>query len=168
MIYNMLINGPPKARQGPFCHVGPPQTSSLRPPLRRVVVGSVYRVPKNTVQQVSADLDDIQAQLEHMIAAYPGLPIIIGGDMNCCLLKPGANSPGQRLQSLFTDHGLQLTNTSQPTYRPAGSLLDVLATSRPDLVIRAGVAMCHYGTPHDYSRLALRLTDGRVRGGSVS
>ena len=63
---------------------------------------------------------------------------------------------------------LEIANTLHPTYRPASSLLDILATSRHDLVTRAGVTRCHYGTPHDYTRLALRLTDGRVGEGLVS
>ena len=95
-----------------------------------------YRVPKNTVQQVTADLDDLELQIQHMIAAHPDLTIVIGGDMNCCLLKSGADTPGDRLRGLLAQHGLQTCNTRQPTYRPAGSLLDIIATSREDTVTR--------------------------------
>ena len=136
---------------------------------RRLLVRAAYRVPKNTVHQVTADLDDFEAQLQHMIAAYPDLTIIIGGDMNCCLLRPGQNSSsGKRLSDLLSQHGMQCCNTRQPTYRPAGSLLDILATNRSELVTRAGVTRCHYGTPHDITRLALRLTGFRRSAGPVT
>ena len=134
---------------------------------RRFIVGAAYRVPRNTVQQVTADLDDLEAQLQHMIAAHPGLTIIIGGDMNCCLIKAGSNTPGERLRALLDQHGMQVCNTRLPTYRPAGSLLDILATNRRDLVTRAGVTRCHYGTPHDITRLALRVTGTKRRAGTV-
>ena len=91
--------------------------------------------------------------------------MIIGGDFNCCLLKTANNccSPGNRLRSLLCQHGLQICNTTEPNYRPAGSLLDILATDRSDLITGAGVTRCHYGLPHDYTRLPLRLTEHRVR-----
>ena len=135
---------------------------------RRLLLGTVYRVPKNTVEQVTADLDDLEAQLQHMIVTYPDLTIVVGGDINCCLLKPGASTPGGRLRALLTLHGLQSCNTHHPTYRPASSLLDILATNRSDLVARAGVTRCHYGTPHDFSRVALRLTNFKRRAGPVT
>ncbi|KAF0295997.1 putative RNA-directed DNA polymerase from transposon X-element [Amphibalanus amphitrite] len=135
---------------------------------RRCIVGAAYRVPKNTVQQVAADLEDLEAQLQHIIATHPGLTIIIGGDLNCCLLKTGSNTPGERLSALLTQHGLQSCNTRLPTYRPAGSLLDILATNRGDLVTRAGVTRCHYGGPHDITRLALRVTGIKRPTGTVS
>ena len=48
-----------------------------------------------------------------------------------------------------------MTNCTRATYRPSGSLLDVIATNRPDLVSRSGVTRCHYGSPHDFSRVIL-------------
>ncbi|KAF0301764.1 RNA-directed DNA polymerase from mobile element jockey [Amphibalanus amphitrite] len=69
---------------------------------------------------------------------------------------------GQRLHRLLTTYGLTIGNTRHPTYRPAGSLLDVVAVSRPEQLVRAGVTRCHYGTPHDYTRVVLRCA-GRTR-----
>ncbi|XP_043234147.1 uncharacterized protein LOC122387763 [Amphibalanus amphitrite] len=91
-----------------------------------------------------------------MVASHPGATLVLAGDLNCCLLKPAADSPGHRLTRLLTTYGLRIANTEHPTYRPANSLLDVIATSRPDLVTRAGVTRCQYGTPHDFTRLVLR------------
>ena len=45
-----------------------------------------------------------------------------------------------------------------PTYRPARSLLDIVATSFPDCVQRSGVTRCHYGSPHDLTRVVIRLS----------
>ena len=133
---------------------------------RRLLIGSAYRVPKNTGEQLTADLDDLETQLQHMLVIHPGLTVVLGGDINCCILKSDTNnSPGNRLRSLLDRHGLQICNIAVPTYRPAGSLLDVLATNRSELVDRAGVTRCHYGTPHDYTRLALRLSEDRSRAG---
>ena len=135
---------------------------------RRLLIGTAYRVPKNTGEQLTADLDDLEAQLQHMLVIHPGLTVVLGGDINCCMLKSdNNNSPGNRLRSLLDRHGLQICNTAVPTYRPAGSLLDILATNRSELVDRAGVTRCHYGTPHDYTRLALRLSEDRSRGGQA-
>ena len=52
-------------------------------------------------------------------------------------------------------------------YRPAGSLIDVIATSQPGLVIRSGVTRCHYGGPHDITRLMLRQYRRRPTDGAV-
>ncbi|KAF0295996.1 RNA-directed DNA polymerase from mobile element jockey [Amphibalanus amphitrite] len=104
-----------------------------------------------------------------MVASHPGATLVLAGDLNCCLLKPAADSPGHRLTRLLTTYGLRIANTEHPTYRPANSLLDVIATSRPDLVTRAGVTRCQYGTPHDFTRLVLRCGGAgrpdRARGG---
>ena len=123
---------------------------------RGILFASVYRVPRNSAAQVTSDLEDIEGQVQHMVASHPGATLVLAGDLNCCLLKPAADSPGHRLTRLLTTYGLRIANTEHPTYRPANSLLDVIATSRPDLVTRAGVTRCQYGTPHDFTRLVLR------------
>ena len=91
-----------------------------------------------------------------MLASYPGAALVLAGDLNCCLLRPGADSPGRRLARLLATYDLQIANTERPTYRPASTLLDVVATSPSGLVTRAGVTRCHYGTPHDFTRVVLR------------
>ena len=88
--------------------------------------------------------------------------IVIAGDLNCNMLACTANSPGQRHRHVMATYGMIIGNTQHPTYRPAGTLLDIVATNRPDKMIRAGVTRCHYGTPHDYTRVALQCT-GRTK-----
>ena len=130
---------------------------------RRILFASVYRVPKNTSAQVAADLEDLESQLQHMLVSHPGATVVLAGDLNCSLLKPTADSPGQRLTRLLATYGLRIANTQQPTYRPANSLLDIVATNRPALAVRAGVTRCHYGTPHDFTRVVFRHGDGEKR-----
>ena len=88
---------------------------------RSMLFASVYRVPTNTSAQVTADLEDLECQVQHMLANCPGATFVIAGDLNCCLLKCAANSPGERLSRLLTTYGLSICNADRPTYRPAES-----------------------------------------------
>ena len=121
---------------------------------RSVLVASVYRVPVNTMHQKSSDLDDLEQQLQFMIAQHPRSTLLVCGDMNLCLLK-AAREKRNELEHRLSMYNIHVTNRTVPTYRPASSLLDVIATNRPDLVRRAGVTRCHYGGPHDFSRVIL-------------
>ena len=59
-------------------------------------------------------------------------------------------------------------NLDRPTYRPAASLLDVVATNQSDRVVRAGVTRCHLGGPHDYTRIMIRQgRDSRAGSGVI-
>ena len=134
---------------------------------RQIVFASVYRHPTNTRHQVEADLSDFESQLQYFLTQYPGATFVIAGDFNLCLIK---NEPqlGGKLSEMLTNHNLHLANTTRPTYRPAGTLLDIIATNRPSSVTRKGVTRCHYGTPHDFTRIVLRhVTPTRRRGAVV-
>ena len=120
-----------------------------------LLVASAYRVPSNSVHQLSADLKDLECQLQFMFARFPKATLVITGDFNNCLLRARRNNAPCALSDLFSNYGLHITNVSEPTYRPAASLLDVIATNRRDLVRRAGVTRCHYGGPHDFTRVLL-------------
>lgn len=121
---------------------------------RSVLVASVYRVPVNTMHQKSSDLDDLEQQLQFMIAQHPRSTLLVCGDMNLCLLK-AAREERNELEHRLSMYNIHVTNRTVPTYRPASSLLDIIATNRPDLIRRAGVTRCHYGGPHDFSRVIL-------------
>ena len=96
-----------------------------------------------------------------MIAAHPRCNIVLAGDFNACLLKTGSGTPGAKLREILNINRLIPVNVKTPTYRPLGSLLDIIATSRPEQVVRAGVTHCFYGGPHDITRLMIR--QGRDR-----
>ena len=120
-----------------------------------LLVASAYRLPTNSVQQLSVDLDDLECQIQFMLARFPRATVVITGDFNNCLLRARQARSPCALSSLFSTYGLHFTNVSHPTYRPAASLLDVIATNRRDLVRRAGVTRYHYGGPHDFTRVLL-------------
>ena len=122
-----------------------------------ILFASVYRVPTNS-RQLALDLEDFEHQLQHMMASYPRTTVIVAGDFNCCLLKNAENPSAHPLLSLLSTYGLHVVNKKYPTYRPANSLLDVIAISQTDLLLRAGVARCNYGGPHDFTRVALRCS----------
>ena len=90
--------------------------------------------------------------------------------MNCCLLKRDDTpaNPGHLLSQLLANYSLQPCNTTNATYRPANSLLDIVATSFPDNVQRSGVTTCHYGSPHDITRVLIRFGGHSVRSCHVS
>ena len=106
---------------------------------RPVLVASAYRVPVNTVRQLSIDLDDLESQMHFMLARYPRTTLLITGDFNDCLLRARTSGVPAAIQRLFTSYLMHVTNVKQATFRPAGSLLDLVATNRPELVRRAGV-----------------------------
>jgi len=130
---------------------------------RRVIFASVYRHPTNTHEQLTADFEDLEAQLQHVLTRYPRTTVIIAGDLNTCLLKsPTSNTgsaPRDWLHQLVATYGLHICNQVAPTYRPTSSLLDVIITNRPELVTRTDVARCHYGGPHDFTRVSLSQND---------
>ena len=127
-----------------------------------LLVASAYRVPVNTSRQLSLDLEDLECQMQFMFARFPRSSILITGDFNDCLLKTRKTTSVSTLSNLLSSYGLSIVNVTEPTYRPAGSLLDVMATNQQDRVIRAGVTRCHYGGPHDFTRVLWRRRAGAV------
>ena len=77
------------------------------------------------------------------------------GDFNHCLRKERGEGRAV-LSQLFDTYGFKIVNTTRPTYRPASSVFDLIATNCPDCVQRSGVTRCHFGGPHDITRIALR------------
>ena len=136
---------------------------------RYFLYASAYRHPTNTVQQLDTDMDDLNAQLNFMIAAHPGRLVILAGDFNACLLKARGAAPGTKLLETLRANGLMPVNQKRPTYRPAASLIDVIATNQNERVARAGVTRCHMGGPHDYTRVFVRQDcEGRAGGGAIA
>ena len=125
----------------------------------RLLFASAYRHPTNTVAQLTADFDDIESQLQFMIASHPGTAVILAGDLNACLLSAnsGLNTPGHKLRQIIQTYGLHACNSTSPTYRPAGTLIDIVITNQPELIVKCDVTRCHYGGPHDFTRALVRL-----------
>ena len=64
---------------------------------RQFLFASAYRHPTNTLHQLTADLDDLNAQLNFMMTAHPGKHVILSGDFNACLLKNKGGTAGAKL-----------------------------------------------------------------------
>ena len=133
---------------------------------RQFLMASVYRHPTNTQRQIQADIDDFEMQLQHLTAQFPAATIVVAGDFNLCLLKNESHR-GAVLSQLLTNYDLHLANSTRATYRPAGTLLDIIATNRPGAIVRRGVTRCHYGTPHDFTRIVLRQVGTISRRGAT-
>ena len=73
-----------------------------------------------------------------MIAAHNST-IILAGEFNVNLLDKSPGSPGQKFLKLTEPYNLRVCNTSVPTYKPAGSLLDAILTNC-NIVLRSGVS----------------------------
>ena len=117
---------------------------------RCLTIGSYYRHPTNTVAQITADLDDLEQQIQYVLTHSPGV-IVLAGDHNLNQLNATCRH-AKRLSDLFEAHALSVINRTVPTYRPAQSVLDGFAISKSCRVIRSGVLYCHY-SPHNISRV---------------
>ena len=132
---------------------------------RCLTLGSFYRHPTNTVAQISADLDDLEMQIQSVLSQHPGL-IVLAGDHNLNQLDQSTRAHGLRLAELFDTYGFYQCNRTVPTYRPALSLLDVIAVNRERCVLRSGVTHCHY-SPHNLSRAIISVSKIRPKGSVV-
>ena len=68
---------------------------------QEVVIGAVYRVPRSTAAALDADFSELDAQYQHILLHYPGRTVIIGGDLNCCMLGDPYSHPGSRRLTEF-------------------------------------------------------------------
>ena len=73
---------------------------------RQFVLCTVYRPPRHTVADLTADFTDLQAQLQHVIISYPHLKLLISGDLNCCLLKRDTEPAKRCLLEFVSDNSL--------------------------------------------------------------
>ena len=127
---------------------------------RCLTLGSYYRHPTNTVAQITADLDDLEQQIQLVLTRFPGV-IALAGDHNLNQLKVNCRH-SQRFANLLNTYELRLINSTVPTYRPALSVIDGIAISRTCHVIRSGVIHCHY-SPHNISRVFISISKCRVK-----
>ena len=80
---------------------------------RRLILGSVYRPPRRPVADPRADFDDLEEQYRRLQTDYPGVRIVMCGDLNCDLLKPECDSSKARLCELsdFSLHQCVVSST---------------------------------------------------------
>ena len=85
---------------------------------------------------------------------YPDSMICISGDLNCCLLKPDADTAKRVICDFMSDHSLSQC-VSSPTYS-AGSLLDVFMTNCRNVIRFFRVKFCHF-SPHKFIRVFITV-----------
>lgn len=126
----------------------------IRAGQQKVVLCSLYRPPIQTQARVSADLDELEQQLQHTIARHSG-PIILAGDIN--IHTRGNSTAATRLAELLAAYSMQ-QHISGPTFRSSGSTIDMISTNRG--VERAGTLHCDF-SPHVWSRVLMSFPDMR-------
>ena len=99
---------------------------------------SFYRPPRQTADDVTADLDDLQQQLETVSAQHSGL-IILAGDVN---IDMGSNTTAKQKFCQLLDAFDLRQHITGPTFRSSGSTIDVLASNGE--LQRQGVLHCDY------------------------
>ena len=128
----------------------------LRAGSHRLMICAAYRPPVQTQARVSADLDELEEQIQHVLTRHSG-PIVLAGDLNINLNSDTTAST--RLRQLLSTYSLQQHVTGS-TFRSSGSIIDVICSTHG--VTRAGVLHCTY-SPHNWTRALLHLPDYRPR-----
>ncbi|KAF0299822.1 hypothetical protein FJT64_027538 [Amphibalanus amphitrite] len=118
------------------------------------MVCAVYRPPIQTQARVTADLAELEQQLQYILTRHSG-PIVIAGDININMKTDSAAA--EQFRQLLRGYSLQ-QHTTEPTFRASGSIIDVIITNQS--VDRAGVVHCDY-SPHNWSRVLLSVSDQR-------
>ena len=68
---------------------------------RRVAVCSLYRPPGQTVGRVTADLEELERQLQHVLTRHSG-PIVLAGDANINLASD--STAARRMHELLATY----------------------------------------------------------------
>ena len=131
---------------------------------RATTIGCIYRPPSTSATQVNADFNDIEEQLQAVIASHPAQKIGLTGDLNSdAQTNPAAH---RRLIELQERYGLSNVVHQATFYRgDAQSILDVVLLSRElcDLPIPpvCTVEPCHFVAHH--RRVVIHSSIPRVR-----
>ena len=135
---------------GPQSHVEALWLKAKLDRKKAVLVGCLYRPPTANNAQIQADFNDIEEQLQNIIASHPSQRIIIAGDLNADhLTNPSAHA---RLVELER-YGLQCVVDHPTFYRGVTqSVLDVVLLSHalcsdlspPTCTVEVSDYSCHH------------------------
>ncbi|KAF0312825.1 Methylmalonic aciduria and homocystinuria type D protein, mitochondrial [Amphibalanus amphitrite] len=117
---------------------------------------SVYRPPRPTTDDVTADLDDLQEQLETVSTRHGGL-IFIAGDVN---IDMASDSTAKRRYCQLMDAFALRQHITGPTFRSSGSTIDVICSN--GTLQRQGTLHCDY-SDHNWARATFSLTGLRPK-----
>ena len=107
---------------------------------RGIAICAAYRPPSPAGAQLTADLEQLESELQTVLAEHRGL-LVLAGDLNCDLRVTTGNTPGGHLTSLLQRYSLSQT-IRDPTYPGSGSLLDVIVTNCAGMVVQSSVHQC--------------------------
>ena len=115
---------------------------------RLVMLCSMYRPPVQTSARVTADLDELERQVQYILTRHSGL-IFLTGDLNINinLASNSSSTAANRLRELLTTYSMQ-QHISGPTYEPSGSTIDMICTNSE--IVRSGTIHCDF-RPHRWS-----------------
>ena len=123
---------------------------------RRVMVCSLYRPPIRTAARVTADMDELERQLQYILTRHTGT-IIISGDANINLADSSNSTAAIKMRELLSTYSLQ-QHIRGPTYEPSGSTIDLICSNGD--VVRSGTCHCDF-SPHRWSRAIVTVPDFR-------
>ena len=121
---------------------------------RQLIVGSIYRPPRDRVDDVRADFADLDAQYQRVLLDHPLAKVALTGDLNCDWFKPQSNCSKSCLFNFLSDYSFHQC-VSSATFS-SGSLLDIIAVNDPDLVKSCDAQFCHF-SPHRFVRAFLSV-----------
>ena len=123
-----------------------------------VLICAAYRPPHTSARQDDDDIDELDHQLQHMLINHGGMMLVVG-DFNFDQSGRAAGRASDRFSALFSDCLMRQLITDT-TYRPSGSVLDLIFTNQTASVIRAGTVHCNI-SPHNFTRAVVRLPQHR-------
>ncbi|KAF0299344.1 hypothetical protein FJT64_027870 [Amphibalanus amphitrite] len=114
---------------------------------RKAMLCSLYRPPVQTTARISADLDELERQVQHILTRRSGL-ILLTGDVNINMADNNNSTASNRFRELLSTYSLQ-QHIRGPTYEPSGSTIDVICSNGS--VVRSGSLHCDF-SPHRWTR----------------
>ena len=130
---------------------------------KAVTVGCAYRPPSTNHSQIQADFNDLEDQIQQIMATSSSHRMIIAGDLNAdCHTNPVANA---RLKELER-YGLNCVVKEPTFYRDSTkSILDVILLSdslwNDQSPVTCSVEVCDYASHH--RRVCVEITVPRSR-----
>ena len=106
---------------------------------RQLVIGSLYRPPRYTVAALQDDFADLETQLQRVLIDFPGIPLIICGDLNCDWFKDRGDPSSAPSINPVTTPTLQIS-AQYPSSRPSQKSLSASSTSSSTATLPATIS----------------------------
>ena len=127
---------------------------------RQLVIGSLYRPPRHTVDALRADFEDLETQVQYITIYHPNTGIVMCGDLNCDMLKKLTDLGRSRLEEFISMYSLHQIVT-EPTFS-SGSLHDVCLLKGCDNILSCCTYDCHF-SPHKFNHFHIAVHRNRTK-----